>query len=310
MSFTHDLAISAVSYDVLLVSDLSTRLAASLGSAPLWRGGASHGARAHAASYAPALLHNGARVAVVLHQRLWGRDETTQADALALRQRAKRDARSIRVVTLDAEPVPAWLADAPHRSLGTAGLDGVTHFLLDAVTACGGAVLPTVSSGPPAAPWSWTDSNRPYLTQSRAVTALRREFEALGECFEPFVRSPKFPDERPIVALHCAPNRITAQLESVGLSFSWLPGRDGTVADGRLMIIEWEGTITSKPGMGAIRTGTPVRERSYCAESSGPGTWRWRADDAEGARYSTADLAAQWLAGATLADGVPAAHTP
>lgn len=305
-TFTHELAISAVPYDRLLVDELSRRISERLQAPPIWREPAQSEPATDAGRHTTALLRKDARLALVLHQRLWRHDDATRADVQALRQRVHDDAASVRVVTLDAEPLPEWLAALPHCSLGAVGIDGVAAFAVDAVVACGGSALPAVTPKPSVAPWTWTDSSRPYLTQSRAVTALRREFEELGATLERHVRSPKVPEARPIASLHCAPHRITAQLDGVGLSFSWLPGRDGTVADGRLMVIEWAGTVTAKPGMGAVQTARPVRERSYRAECTGPGTWRWRAEDAEGVRYTTEVLAAQWLAGASLdAQAIP-----
>jgi hypothetical protein len=104
--------------------------------------------------------------------------------------------------------------------------------------------------------------------------------------------------------LQLLPNRVVVRLDDVGISFSWVAGRLGTVADGRLLVIQWNGAISRSRGVAAMTSATPVRERVYRAEGSDPESWCWRADAPTGRALSTAHLAAEWLAGALSTSAV------
>jgi len=111
--FTNDLAISAVSYDTLLVGEMMTLMALRLGSTPAWMD-----ASITVDGLPSANLDDGAsRLVLVLWQRLWGLDDVTAAEAVALRVRVRRAPRSVVVVTLDDAALPVWLARARCRSL-------------------------------------------------------------------------------------------------------------------------------------------------------------------------------------------------
>src|SRR5205085_4880969 len=101
------------------------------------------------------------------------------------------------------------------------------------------------------------------------------------------------------IELQSLPNRLVARCDDVGISFSWLAGRLGTVADGRLMVIEWSGVEKQARGVGALQAATPVRETVYHAEGTGPESWHWRQDVPNGQAYSTGNLVAEWFAGLT-----------
>ena len=94
------------------------------------------------------------------------------------------------------------------------------------------------------------------------------------------------------------------RVAGVGITFSWLPGGAGTVADGRLLVIQWDGAAKQGRGIAALRLATPVRERVYRAEGSSAESWKWRADSPNGRAWSSAHLAGEWLAGASLAASV------
>ena len=50
-------------------------------------------------------------------------------------------------------------------------------------------------------------------------------------------------------------------------------------------------------GAAALRAATPVLERIYRAEGTSAESWRWRADEPNGRAFSSANLAAAWVAG-------------
>ena len=104
----------------------------------------------------------------------------------------------------------------------------------------------------------------------------------------------------PIVEFHSLPNRLVARVDDVGISFSWINAGLGSVALGRLLVIQWEAVDKGVRGIRALRPAVMVRERSYHAEGGDAASWRWRADDPNGRASSTANLAAEWFAGASL----------
>jgi hypothetical protein len=297
--FTNDLAISAVSYDTLLVGEMMTLMALRLGSTPAWMD-----ASLTVDGLPSANLDDGAsRLVLVLWQRLWGLDDVTAAEAVALRVRVRRAPRSVVVVTLDDAALPVWLARARCRSLPVVGLDTAVDFVLGAIADAGGAVLtkpaPTLAISAPTVRWS--DVPTPFLGQTRAHSALRRELESLGAVLQAGVDVAKRDDDR-VCELHKLPHRFVARLDDVGISFSWVPGRNGTVADGRLMVIEWTG-VASGRGIAALRAAQPARECVYRVDAEGPDAWCWRADRPNGRASSTLNLANEWVAAARMMAG-------
>jgi hypothetical protein len=297
--FTHDLAISAVSYDAVLVAELTDRLAPRLRQAPIWNSDVSV-----ASTHPSALRGTHSRLALLLHQRLWGREETTRLDDSILHERAARDPASIAVVILDDTPLPAWLDAMRRCDLRTAGLDGVTAFVLEAIVGRGAALRRATAkrNGSPATTARWPEPPPPFLAQLRAFSALRRQLDKLYAELRTRLDVEQSHGGDRTVELHALPHRVVARLDDAGVSFSWVPGRVATVADGRLLVIEWQGVEADERGMLALRSATPVREHIYHAEAtdSAPESWRWRADDPNGRACSTAHLAADWLTGAAM----------
>src|SRR5690242_5144544 len=183
--YTHDLAISAVSFDAMLVADLSDRLESRLRTSVAWSG---HVARAVGDAVSP-LLGDSSRVALILYQRVWGHD-ATRVDEVSLRARLRQRPGSVVVVSLDDAPVPDWLAGEPICNLSVVGVTGVVQFALDAVSASGGALQKSVRAAPPAAPPTSAErpvryeGPAPFLSQLRAHSSLRRELDAIGEELE------------------------------------------------------------------------------------------------------------------------------
>lgn len=300
-----DVAISAVSYDSLLVADLSARLATRVGSGVFWRADrADMRPDPAAGDAASSMMSDSARVVVVLHQRLWGRDGATAADALALRQRvrAKRH-KTIRLVKLDQEPIPSWLKTAHVCAISDTGLDHVTTAVISGVVAAGGKVLPAPAIVPiqpvPVRP-AWSEGHRSFMSQPRAQSALKREFDMLSTELAERVKfeSDRLGDKQ--VEIHCAPQRLVVQLGPVGLSMSWMAGRSGNLADGRLLVIEWDGAITHRRTMGGLKTASPTREQLYRPEAKGPDDWCWKPEGGEGSSYSSRDLAGQCFTSANM----------
>lgn len=305
-SFSHDVAISAVSYDSLLVAELSERLSKRLMTPLFWRDDKVDVRPDEPVDVAGAeVIETSARVVVVLHQHLWGRDGTTAADAASLRERvrAKRQ-RSIRVVHLDDEPVPSWLSSAPASTMSEVGLDAATETIAKAIVASGGAVhalRPTIAAEPAAPLPAWSQPPRSFMSEPRALTALRREFDTLTTELE---RRVKFESARlgeKKFELHSAPQRLVVQLGAVGLSMSWVADRSGNLADGRLLVIQWEGAVAHGRSMGGAQTASLTRERVFRPEAKSADDWCWRPEAGDGAAYSSRNLAGQYFTSAAMA---------
>lgn len=303
---THDVAISAVAFESILVGDLAGRVRKRLAAPHFWRAeGTLGGFDAVTDTVAADVIGDSARVVVVLHQRLWGRDVPTAADAVALRQRVKnRRHKSIVVVTLDDAPVPDWLRKATIRSVADVGIEGVANGVIDIVVKCDGAAraapaAPLVVKAPPRPAWS--DPPQTYMTQPRALTALRHEFEAMTTELTQRMRVESDRLGEVKFELHSAPHRLVVQLGIVGLSISWMAARSGKLVDGRLLVIEWEGEVAHGRSMGGTKTASPMREQLFRPDATGPDNWCWRPEGPDGSAYSSRNLAGQWFAGAALA---------
>jgi hypothetical protein len=298
MTYPYDLAISAVPSDAVLVTELCAELAARLSTEPVWEGHVTPDGTELPAT----LVADQSRVAVVLHQRLWQHDTCTSTDATTLRQRMRQRPGSVCVLLLDDTPVPAWLANAKRCDLNAEGLENAAMFALDAVASCGG----TVGSAPRQAgaaesPSRWPEGPPSFLGQPRAHSTLRHELDDLATAIESHLGQRRALRPDGVFELHALPFRLIARLDDVGISFSWVAGRTAAVSDGWLLVIEWRGVAPETRGVGALKSARPVRERAYRVEGSDPAHWRWRVDEPNGRGYSSANLLAEWLAGAAIA---------
>jgi hypothetical protein len=75
-----------------------------------------------------------------------------------------------------------------------------------------------------------------------------------------------------------------------------MPGRRGTVSDGRLLVIAWRDVASVVPGVPALMAAVPFYEREYVPDSDAPGDWFWRTMDVAHQPYASAQLVAEWLA--------------
>jgi hypothetical protein len=193
------------------------------------------------------------------------------------------------------------LASAQRCDFTADGLAGIAQFALDAVAGSGGVVR-RAESEPPAPDEvrrGWSNAPPPYLTQLRAVSSLRRELDALTAQVEPRLQIEKAQPNDRVIELQSIPHRLFARVGGTAISFSWLSAGLGTVADGRLLVMQWAGIDAHSRGTAALKVGSVILERVYRAESTGPDDWRWRTDEPNGRACSTANLVAEWFAGAS-----------
>jgi hypothetical protein len=296
-TYAHEIVISAVPYDTMLVAELTERLAPRLRTVPVW----ASRSPSEPSGAASTLLADASRIALVLHQRLWRHDAATQSDHAALGERLRDRPESVRVVTLDDSPVPDMLSSADRCDFTADGLAGIAQFALDAVAGSGGVVRRAESEAPAAAQVrrGWSNEPPPYLTQLRAVSSLRRELDALTAQVEPRLQIEKAQPNDRVIELQSIPHRLFARVGGTAISFSWVSGGLGTVADGRLLVMQWAGIDAHSRGTAALKVGSVIFERVYRAESTGPDDWRWRTDEPNGRACSTANLVAEWFAGAS-----------
>lgn len=293
-----DVAISAVPFDSILVAELVDQLTPRVRVAPnpaLVDG--------EAPSATTRLTDTESRIVLVLHQRLWGKEPATRADAVAIRARLSHRHASVLVLRVDDSPVPSWLAKAPKCELRSAGLDAAIDAVVAAVKSAGGAPKAAPAREVAVVPERTRAFEAPpaFLSQGRAFSVLRRELDALSSELEPRLEAEEARFAERSTEVHSLPNRVVARMGDVGVSFSWVSGRLGTVADGRLMVIEWSGVESVGRGTGALHAATPTREVVYQAECTGPDKWHWRSDDQHARARSTANLVAEWVAGASIA---------
>jgi hypothetical protein len=104
--------------------------------------------------------------------------------------------------------------------------------------------------------------------------------------------------------LRRTPDRCVVQAGRVGLSVSWLPSPRSPLADGTLLVIEWDGTVTlpGERASPAVRRAAPVCEEvlrldvGSAADVGGSPQWRWRCTEGVAMRaYTSQGLAGQCM---------------
>jgi hypothetical protein len=295
-TFPIDLAVSAVPFDAALVAELFSELSLRLRTTPVWDG--------ESAALGPTLrqdlMAERSRLVLVLHQRLWQHDPATAGDAVLLRARMRDRAKSVCVMTLDDAPLPDWLASARRCDFARAGLQGAADFALEAIEACGGSLEDAPDVPKPQRSTVWGDGAVPFLSQPRAQSALRHQLDAIAAGLAPEIERRRDNHPESAIEMHVLPHRVIVRFDDIGISFSWVSGRTPTVAEGRLLVIQWTGVATETRGVAALRSASPVRERVYRPDAADAEHWRWRVDGDNGQAYSTANLVGEWLANSSL----------
>ena len=290
-SFAFDVAISSVANDARLLRELERQLGLRLPSMPplrpVWTSAATELLDAPRSS----VFGKTARVAVVLHQHLWGKDDTTKADVAAIKRRVTTNGPdSVRLVLLDGTAVPTWLRKSRARPLGE--VDQCADWIVDAVSELGGATRREADVALLGAPVDErsVQQRESFLASHRAITHLGREFDRLATEVTKRVATVNRDDTEIPLEVHRVPGRCTVQLGPVALTLSWVRTRPDTVATGRLMIIEWEGQV----GRVGVRgpSAIPLRETVLRAHATRVEDWQWKSDDVAGYAYDSNELAA------------------
>lgn len=144
-----------------------------------------------------------------------------------------------------------------------------------------------------------------FLDSPRATAVCAKEFTRLSDDIIYKVSAPADVDGaqyKPDVRQ--SPGRCIVQLGPVALTVSWVHAQVDTVTNGRLMVIEWLGTVARGPvvlpeRVAAVlggKTAVIVREDVYLAEGSTEQTWRWRQEAEPRDGFECGDLAAHCAA--------------
>jgi hypothetical protein len=290
--FAFDVAMSSADYDARVLRELERQLSLRLPSIPpqrpVWTSTAAELLDAPRAT----VFGKSARLVVVLYQHLWGKDPTTKADAAAIKRRVTANGpESVRVVLLDRTELPAWLRKSPAKSLGDVGqcadwiVEGVAH--LGGATRRATDVVVTSLAGDDRS----TQQRDTFLASHRAITHLGREFDRLASEIAKRAATVNRDDAEVPLEVHRVPGRCMVQLGPVALTLSWVRTRPDTVATGRLMIIEWEGTV-GRGVSGGGPSPIPLRETVLRADATRVEDWHWKSDEVAGYAYDSTELAA------------------
>ena len=297
-TFTYEVVLSSIDYDVLARREIEDRLRVRLGRAALPpQNLVPEGVRdpgEHAAI--TEIIEKSARIVVVLHQRLWGETDSTRADAEAIQRRIARDKGTdfLQVLSLDTAPVPEWLREAPQVALVGASVDAAVEAIVEAVIDQGGKANgdQVAADARDAGAATASRESATFLASHRAQSAVTRELGRLGDDIEKRIAELVPEGDEAAAEVTRTPGRVSVQLGSVGLTISWLRERTDSPAWGRLLIIEWRGRIGSRGRPVGTVPAVPVREYTLRAEATRSEDWRWRSEEAAILAYSTPDLAA------------------
>jgi hypothetical protein len=295
-----EVAISSTEYDLTLAKDLADRLTSRLSAAS--KNAIQIGAAADVATSKTkdeGAIWTKARIVVVLHDRLWGKTPATTIAATSLAARkAKGSSKTIKVIRLDDTALQSCLRGADAKPMAQ-GLDALADWIAAGVSAAGGSLRKSKKI-------SADDVRRAevaatFLGSSRAVAICAREFERLadGIAKRAVTLGEKAGSKAEVQRM---PDRCIVQMGPVALSVSWVRERVDTVATGRLMIAEWNGTVVRSPlptapvtatQTVAPRPATLVREHILRADATGEPDWVWRREPTVDVAYPSRELAAK-----------------
>jgi hypothetical protein len=140
-----------------------------------------------------------------------------------------------------------------------------------------------------------------FLDSHRALAVCAREFDRLAEDVSRRV-SDLEDDAKGLKAdVRRSPGRCIVQLGPVALTLSWLRTRAETVSQGRLLIVEWHGTVGANgaqeyvngvPTVAVTQTAKVVRELVFVADANDEKSWTWRREGKTGRKaYRSGELA-------------------
>src|SRR5438477_1550034 len=140
-----------------------------------------------------------------------------------------------------------------------------------------------------------------FLDSHRALAVCAREFDRLAEDVSKRVSDLEDPAKGWKADVKRSPGRCIVQLGPVALTLSWLRTRAETVSQGRLLIVEWKGTVGANgaqeyvngvPTVAVSQTAKVVRENVFLPDASDEKSWTWRRESKNGRKaYRSTELA-------------------
>jgi hypothetical protein len=140
-----------------------------------------------------------------------------------------------------------------------------------------------------------------FLDSHRALAVCAREFDRLADDVAKRVMDLEDEAKGLKADVKRSPGRCIVQLGPVALTISWLRTRAETVSQGRLLIVEWTGTVGANgaqeyvngvPTVAVTQTAKVVSENVYLAEASDEKSWTWRREGKNSRKaYKSPELA-------------------
>jgi hypothetical protein len=143
---------------------------------------------------------------------------------------------------------------------------------------------------------SRSDARDTYLRSPRALPACARELDHLAAAVSARVTAAAA-ELGTTVEIRRAPGRCIVQLGPVALTLSWVRDRVDTVADGCLLVNEWDGVVArgvvpspERAPERAGRTAKMIHETQLVADATEEKDWRWR-EEKNGEAHASQELA-------------------
>ena len=140
-----------------------------------------------------------------------------------------------------------------------------------------------------------------FLDSHRALAVCAREFDRLADDVSKRVLDLENEAKGLKADVKRSPGRCIVQLGPVALTISWLRTRGETVSQGRLLIVEWNGTVGAKgeqeyvngvPTIAVKQTAKVVSENVYLAEANDEKSWTWKREGKNSRKaYRSGELA-------------------
>lgn len=140
-----------------------------------------------------------------------------------------------------------------------------------------------------------------FLDSHRALAVCAREFDRLTDDISKRVLNLQDEEKGLKADVRRSPGRCIVQLGPVALTISWLRTRAETVSQGRLLIVEWNGTVGANgaqeyvngvPTVAVTQTAKVVRETVFLPDATDEKSWTWRREGKNGRKaWRSADLA-------------------
>lgn len=139
-----------------------------------------------------------------------------------------------------------------------------------------------------------------FLDSHRALAVCAREFDRLADDISKRVSDLEDEAKGLKADVRRSPGRCIVQLGPVALTISWLRTRAETVSQGRLLIVEWNGTVGANgaqeyvngvPTVAVTQTAKVVRESVFIPDATDEKSWTWKREGTGRKAYRSADLA-------------------